>query len=617
MPMVRALFFVILSLLIAGCGGGDDKTSITISATKADFQLMQDSKVHEPVLVNVEFNGDGLLVGYPPGISDPGWLKIEVLSSQSSGALVKLSFIPYWQAGKYSTTVRFVTGRQDGSNLTYVDLPVTAEVEAVFKATPSGTSFEQFIGAEHLTTPTTGHTINIQGAKSVWTVTTNVDWLSLDKTSGSGAGTVNFKVTKHAGNGEGRIVVTDSQSASSKQISVRVIRRQNFASVTPESLEFAVSPKTPLADLTQTLTISDFLNSAVPEQALTWTLKVANKPWITLDKTEGSTAFADKVKVSINSSITSEPAGSFPIMPISENLVLSFTTADKSNRKIIIPVIVYNTMPSIHVVAPYILKPNEPGTLIIRGYGFSHLTNSPKVKIGDNLYPIKSIESNTQLTVEHSGFAAGRYPVSLNIDSVLPLKTGSIVVQAAESMSEQVIAAPGIRTVMTFDDERKRIYAYNKTNAELEVFSYQQGIWTRTHNLSFGDVTDLELTKDGKQLLAIVKNDLWSIDISLEQLSATSLIAKFGEWCPFAYKNIATLNDNQVAFSRDYASCSEIAVVQLLDLVKEAKSVIYVPQILTPMMAASGDGSRLLVSQYAEPGLPQDLKLQLIDTLYY
>lgn len=611
MTLVRSLFIVFASLLLAACGGGGeekiDKTSIAISQTQADFQLVQNDSAIQPITVNVQFKGDGLIVGYPPNVPDVSWLSIEVVSNTTTTAVVKLTFRPYWQIGKYSTTVRFLTGRQDGSDLSFVDLPVTAEVFAPFDAIAPSLNFEQIIGAEQHTAPKAGYQISILGPKANWTITSNVDWLTFDKTSGSGASPVKVTVTKNAGAGNGIITIADAQSKRSRQISVRVDRKQNSLQATPQPIEFVFDTNTPSTELTKTFSMSDLLNSTVPEVAMPWAFKKASASWLKVDKTQGSTATVETLKVTVDNTINAVPTGI-----IWETLTFSYTTPDNVSHDVEILVKVTSSLPSIQVVAPHIIQPDKAGTLIIRGYGFNQLTESSQIKIGDNSYPIKSLQSDTQLTVDHPGFAAGRYPISLAINSVLPLQNGTLHVQAAEAMNEQSITAPGIRAVMTYDAERKRIYAYNKSSSELEVFSYQQGTWSRTHSRSFGDAKDLALTKDGKQLLAVVDAELWTIDITQDTLPAKTLLSQPMSGCNLYFKNLATLNDNKVAISSDYTNCSGFTTVNIYDLNQKGLMKNY--SAYNSVVAASVDGSRLFIAQN---GVSPAQEMLLIDTLSY
>jgi hypothetical protein len=76
--------------------------------------------------ITASYTGDGLVVGTPPGTTLPSWLS--VAQSGASGKTVTLSVsVGTTRAtpGPRSVTLRFVTGRSDGTDLTWVDVPVT------------------------------------------------------------------------------------------------------------------------------------------------------------------------------------------------------------------------------------------------------------------------------------------------------------------------------------------------------------------------------------------------------------------------------------------------------------------------------------------------------------
>ncbi len=611
MSMIRKLIVMMAVMVLTACGGGggdDDKYSIAISISQASFLETQNVMPTKPIDVDVTFNGDGLVVGYPPNVQPANWLDIQVISNTNTTAKVRLSFIGYFQPGKFSTTVRFVTGKQDGSALTYVDLPVSAEVVQQFDVTAPALNFVQIIGDEANTSPKAGYNFAISGPRSTWSVSSNVDWLTLSKTSGAGADQVKLTVSKNAGAGNAIITFTDSQSNRSKQFNVSVERKQNALQITPQALEIAVGTTTTLAELTKTLTITDTVNSTVAGIAVPWNFKSSSATWLKVDKTAGSTANTQTLQVSVDNSINALPTGTF-----NEKLIFTYVAGDNVEREVQVPVKVTSTLPSVQVVAPYVLKPNAAGSFIVRGYGFSRLTASSRVKIGDNFYPIKSLDSDTQLKVEHSGFATGRYPVSLDLNSTVPLKTATLVVQSRETPTSQELLAPGTRNTMVYDNERNRVYAYNKTLAQIEVFSLRQGQWVLSHTTSFAEVTDLALTKDGQQLLAAVDAQLWSIDITKDNLPATMLLDRGdGFSCKLYFKNIATLNDNKVALAMTYTNCSGFTSAIVYDLAQRKEFGSYLAY--NSSVAASGDGSRLLISQN---GVSPEQEIQLIDTLDY
>lgn len=607
MTLLKSVFMCVVLLLVSGCGSsGSDETSISISTAKLDFAAVQNSTTVQSATVDVAFKGDGAIVGYPTGITPASWLSIQVLSTTSSNAKVQFSLITSQAPGKYSTTVRFLTGKDDGSDLKYVDLPISAEIFAPFSATAPTLAFSQFIGAEAQTTPLLGHELTITGDKATWTITSNVDWLTFSKTSGTGPAKVAVTVTKNAGTGTGQITVTDSQSATSKQFTVTVTRKSNELQVTPQALSLNVGLSTTLEQLAKTITITDALNSTVASAAVPWTFKSSSAPWLLVNVTSGTSETAQTVQVSIDPTTTALASGTY-----TEKLMFSYTGADSVQHDVEVPVTVTSTLPAVRIVAPFQL-PSQAGTMLLRGVGFNTLTGANKVKIGQTSFNIAGRDSDTQLRVTHTGFAPGSYTVALETTSVLPLQQGKFVVPAAPTPTAQVLDAPGSRSLMIFDYERYQMYAYNQTSQAIEVISHIEGSWQISKTLPMTNVSDMEITKDFKQLLVTKGSALWSIDLTNAEWPSTQLYSLTDSVCGLSFSDIATLNDNKVAIALHLVGCTGYTSVQLFDLAKNAMTSEYMAS--SPSVAASADGSKLLIGH---SGVSPEQSLNLLDTLNY
>lgn len=156
---------LMLSLaLLAGCGGGGDTPSavpssegsvetvdggksspsgaVKISRSSLTFAVFRRPdgsyggvSPSPAVGVNVSFTGDGVIVGFAPGVARPSWLKVQgdgttpIVSPTQSAELpvgVDPSELP---AGTYTSSLRFVTGKLGNeSSLSYVDLPISVTV---------------------------------------------------------------------------------------------------------------------------------------------------------------------------------------------------------------------------------------------------------------------------------------------------------------------------------------------------------------------------------------------------------------------------------------------------------------------------------------------------------
>lgn len=115
-----------------GSGGGSGNEppksnySVALNASSITLELPYGGTA-EPKLVSVNFVGDGLVVGYPPGNSNDQPVTAEILSNSGKSAVVALAAAPglsYPELGTYSTVIRFATGSADGTEYVYKDLQV-------------------------------------------------------------------------------------------------------------------------------------------------------------------------------------------------------------------------------------------------------------------------------------------------------------------------------------------------------------------------------------------------------------------------------------------------------------------------------------------------------------
>jgi len=131
-----------LSLFLAACGGGGSKSTppggnnppnnpptYTIAVAPGSVQFAANARGTLPAAqdVTATFNGEGLVVGTLPGTNLPSWLNLTVVGSPtSSPAQVRFSVTTTGTvADSLSTTIRFVTGKADGSQVVTKDVQVT------------------------------------------------------------------------------------------------------------------------------------------------------------------------------------------------------------------------------------------------------------------------------------------------------------------------------------------------------------------------------------------------------------------------------------------------------------------------------------------------------------
>lgn len=191
---LRKLFpWLLPALLALGCGGGGGSAqpaySVDVSPSSLSFTATQGGTSPSPKTLQVSYKGDGLVVGYPVGVPDPGWLSVEVASLTTSTATLTVHpLVTYLGPGTYTTTLRVVTGKSDGSQYVYKDIPVSCQVLEGLKSLTASLAFTTDEGAAPAP-----KTISLSSGQVPYSWTASVeafqggptDWLQLSTTSGT------------------------------------------------------------------------------------------------------------------------------------------------------------------------------------------------------------------------------------------------------------------------------------------------------------------------------------------------------------------------------------------------------------------------------------------------
>ena len=177
-------------LLLSACGGGGgggNGTSISINPNSLTFQAVQGDPAPAGKTVDVSYAGDGVLVGFPPDVPQPSWLNVTTTSSTSGHAsfLVTVS-PPDFPPQTFTTTLRFVTGHTDGTDITYVDMQVAYQIGSdplMISAQPTQLDFSA--AANGATPAAQSLTVTFTGSQSQVDQTTLPSWLTVTPASSS------------------------------------------------------------------------------------------------------------------------------------------------------------------------------------------------------------------------------------------------------------------------------------------------------------------------------------------------------------------------------------------------------------------------------------------------
>lgn len=197
-------------LLSLACGGGSgggagggtigDASRYSLELSTASIAMSADRNGPMPVkTLTAKFVGDGLVVGYPPGVSAAGWLTATIGTPVGGSATISLrATTSSLSPGDYRTTVRIVTGKADGSAIVYKDVDVEYVVHAGLQAPSTSLVFSspEGVAPTAKTVALSSDVFPRSWALSVEPFgTAPSDWVVLPATSGTlTSGTVDVEV---------------------------------------------------------------------------------------------------------------------------------------------------------------------------------------------------------------------------------------------------------------------------------------------------------------------------------------------------------------------------------------------------------------------------------------
>ncbi|WP_242343806.1 BACON domain-containing protein [Anaeromyxobacter terrae] len=381
-----ALGAAVLAVSVACSGGSDGGNtggggtlggggySLEVAPTALAFAADQNATTPAAKTLTARFVGDGLVVGYPPGVSAPSWLSVSVATSTASSATLSVRVSTTSLApGAYRTTVRLVTGKQDGSSVVWKDVPVEYVVSAGLQASATSLSFSAFDGVAPAAKTIT---LTSDVLPKAWTLAVESsggapsDWVVLPATSGtlaSASADVQVEAApRPPGTYHATLVVKDGAGASRARIyltyqvapaftlsgtlTTRVTEAATLASLDlPLALHTQLDAATGASRAWQATSTADWL-SVIPasgdlaadaslvvrlDPAKLWAL--ANGPYtatITIATTQGGATTASvpvSLTVALSPALTAPPTVSWSIGVAATSADLARTAAVSSN----------------------------------------------------------------------------------------------------------------------------------------------------------------------------------------------------------------------------------------------------------------------------------------------
>lgn len=199
MTYVGRFIAIICALILTACGGGggnsNPKYSISLDVSTLNFSSQVSAVQVAPQNISVSYKGDGVIVGTPIGTSLPNWLHVAegvVLGANKANFQISVS-VSGLAPGDYQSTLRFITGKSDGSDIIYKDITVNLKIIDV--AIPSATTFSFFEVFQKQSPPSLQSlSISTFNKNLQWNIKSNSTWLTVSQASGVGSGDVKLGV---------------------------------------------------------------------------------------------------------------------------------------------------------------------------------------------------------------------------------------------------------------------------------------------------------------------------------------------------------------------------------------------------------------------------------------
>ncbi|MBA6263073.1 BACON domain-containing protein [Colwellia sp. Bg11-12] len=334
-----------ITFLLSACGGSSDKSKnyiISTDVSTISFSNEILTEFQDSISVNVTFEGDGLLVGYAPDTQPVGWLafRTENITSNSATVHIDLAQADQINIGKYVTKLRFSTGELTDNSTTLVHHDI--DVSLLIWQANINTDLLSFRGTFG-DTEIPSQTIAITSESNDWQLTSDVDWITFDVTSGTGDATVkitpNISSFTSAQLSSGNIILTEVTTGDKKRIPIEIGLDNQYLYTSQASLAFTSTAN--ISALEQTLKVNTNSSATVNWQAS------STATWLTLTKLEN-----DFLKVTVDVSVMPVEAmseSSISVSAIENDAVISstvpvslFQNTEQTETKIITDITVNN-----------------------------------------------------------------------------------------------------------------------------------------------------------------------------------------------------------------------------------------------------------------------------------
>lgn len=263
----------------------------------------------------------------------------------------------------------------------------------------------------------------------------------------------------------------------------------------PEALEFAAD--------SSNIPAAQTLNIALSGGSAAWTSVIAYgntaTGWLTVSQSTGT---ALPTGLTVSASVASLPKGR-------HTATLVFTSGSSVVR---VPVSISHFDPAVNFVTPYVGRALVGDEVIIRGHGFSTVSQGVQVSFGTMAASSITVVNDTEIRARYPGLAAGSYPVTVQNSIVTLPSRARLVITDSPHYPYAVIPKPvGSIGSMVYDPERRSLYVYDGVvDYRIDAYRFNGTSWVQGSRFSFPNLSAYEpvFSPDGTELLVSFGNQL-------------------------------------------------------------------------------------------------------------
>ncbi|WP_129779957.1 hypothetical protein [Peristeroidobacter soli] len=604
MMRFRVVALALLFCCLWGCGGGGggdggDDTSISLSTSSITLDADLGSTSFASSTLTVNFRGAGVVVGTLPGQTMPTWLLSPVPENSTTTQVVfsVRAFAYSMPRGTYTTTLRFVTGREDQSHLKTADLTVTLRVNTPFNASVAAPlAFVQADGATSATAVGPS-AIQIVGENLQWRATANQPWVGFGATSGTQAGNLTITANRQSlplGVHTAQISIIDDRRNRTLTFPVTFEIRPARIALSASTFDYTVTPQTLATEFTRSLTVSDELNGTNAAKGVTWTA-TTGAPWLTLSSGAGSSASNQQLTVSLDSArLNVLPSGTY-----NTSITFNYQDSGGSARTAELPVTLNVRMPLARAASPYLLAPGAGATLRLRGQDIRDVDMSSLSVDGASAATLTRVDADS-VTLQMPALGAGVYPIRFNTASGLTRSAARVVVQAS-NLGEGVIQSPNAKRLV-LDEQRGRLIAIDRTQSQLESYRWNGATWAAEITLTIPEIADAVLTRNGEEVIVVARHAIYALDaddLSQPRTEVWALPSGQNRTASFNTIQLNELGVGLIAQTYHFAGLSgNTSILRFDSILRDAPTGFNFESLYEAQLAQSPTGRYLMVGEY-------------------